>query len=62
MTCKTGDDYPARLYITFANDPGKVSLGKKIRFKTGQAIFVDGSVKNGISTKTTNWHLSKSRH
>ena len=38
---KDGDDYPARLYITFAYDPDKVSLGKKLKFKTGQAIFGD---------------------
>ena len=38
---KDGDDYPARLYITFAYDPDKVSLGKKLKFKTGQALFGD---------------------
>jgi len=41
LTRKDGDDYPARLYITFAYDPDKVSLGKKFRFKAGQAIFGD---------------------
>ena len=41
VTRKDGDDYPARLYITFAYDPDKVSLGKKLKFKTGQAIFGD---------------------
>jgi len=41
VTRKDGDDYSARLYITFAYDPDKVSLGKKLRFKTGQAIFGD---------------------
>jgi hypothetical protein len=41
MTRKDGDDYPARLYITFAYDPDKVSLGKKLKFKTGQALFGD---------------------
>lgn len=38
---KGGDDYPARLYITFEYDPDKVSFGKKLRFKAGQAIFGD---------------------
>jgi hypothetical protein len=38
---KDGDDYPARLYITFAYDPAKVSFGKKLKFKAGQAIFGD---------------------
>jgi DUF3047 family protein len=38
---KDGDDYPARLYITFEYDPEKVSFGKKLKFKAGQAIFGD---------------------
>jgi len=38
---KGGDDYPARLYITFEYDPDKVSFGKKLKFKAGQAIFGD---------------------
>jgi DUF3047 family protein len=41
VTKKDGDDFPARLYITFAYDPDKVSLGKKLKFKTGQALFGD---------------------
>lgn len=40
-TRKDGDDYPARLYITFEYDPGKVSLGKKLKYKAGQALFGD---------------------
>ena len=38
---KDGDDYPARLYITFEYDPEKVSFGKKLKYKAGQAIFGD---------------------
>jgi hypothetical protein len=38
---KEGDDYPARLYITFEYDPDKVGFGKKLKFKAGQAIFGD---------------------
>jgi hypothetical protein len=38
---KDGDDYPARLYITFEYDPEKVSFGKKLKFKAGRAIFGD---------------------
>ena len=41
VTLKEGDDFPARLYITFAYDPDKVSFGKKLKFKAGQAIFGD---------------------
>jgi hypothetical protein len=36
---KAGDDYPARLYITFEYDPDKVAFTKKLKFKAGQAIF-----------------------
>lgn len=41
VTRKDGDDYPARLYITFEYDPGKVSFGKKLKFKAGQVLFGD---------------------
>lgn len=40
-TRKDGDDYPARLYITFAYDADKVSLGKKLKYKAGRALFGD---------------------
>src|SRR5437867_2081323 len=41
VTRKSGDDYPARLYITFEYDPDKVNFGKKLKFKAAQAIFGD---------------------
>ena len=41
VTRKDGDDFPARLYITFAYDPDKVSFTKKLKFMAGQAIFGD---------------------
>lgn len=41
VTRKEGDDYPARLYITFEYDPDKVSLPKKLKYKAGRAIFGD---------------------
>ena len=40
-TRKDGDDYPARLYITFEYDPDKVSFGKKLKYKAGKALFGD---------------------
>jgi hypothetical protein len=52
---KGGDDYPARLYITFEYDPDKVSFGKKLKFKAGQAIFGDipiGALNYIWETKT----------
>lgn len=39
VTRKDGDDYPARLYVTFAYEPDKVSFGKKLKYKAGQALF-----------------------
>ncbi len=38
---KDGDDYPARLYITFAYEPDKVSFGRKLKYKAGQALLGD---------------------
>jgi hypothetical protein len=40
-TRKDGDDYPARLYITFEYDPDKVSVGKKFKYKAGRVLFGD---------------------
>ena len=39
VTKKSGDDYPARLYITFEYDASRASLFDKAKYKTGQAIF-----------------------
>lgn len=39
VTRKEGDDYAARVYITFAYEPDKVSLGKKLKYKTGRALL-----------------------
>jgi hypothetical protein len=41
VTRKSGDDYPARLYITFEYDPAKVSFGKKLKYKAGRVLFGD---------------------
>ncbi len=41
VTRKDGDDYAARIYITFAYEPGKVSLGRKIKYKAARALFGD---------------------
>jgi hypothetical protein len=41
VATKEGDDYPARLYITFEYDPDKVSFGKMARYKAGRLIFGD---------------------
>lgn len=41
MRRKDGDDYPARLYITFQYEPDKVSVTKKLKYKAGRALFGD---------------------
>ncbi|MBL8075501.1 MAG: DUF3047 domain-containing protein, partial [Nitrospira sp.] len=54
-TRKDGDDYPARLYITFEYDPEMVSFGKKLKYKAGQALFGDipiGAINYVWETKT----------
>lgn len=38
---KDGDDYPARLYITFQYEPDKVSVTKKLKYKAGRVLFGD---------------------
>jgi hypothetical protein len=38
---KDGDDYPARLYITFAYDPDRISFGRKLKYQAGRALFGD---------------------
>jgi hypothetical protein len=52
---KDGDDYPARLYITFEYDPEKVGFSKKLKYKAGRAIFGDipiGALNYIWETKT----------
>ena len=41
VALKEGDDFPARLYITFAYDPDKVSFSKMLKYKAGRALFGD---------------------
>jgi len=41
VALKEGDDFPARLYVTFEYDPDRVSFGRKLKFKAGQALFGD---------------------
>ncbi len=52
---KDGDDYPARLYITFAYDPDRVSFGRKLKYKAGRMLFGDipiGALNYIWETKT----------
>ena len=36
---KEGDDYPARIYITFEYDPGSLSFFEKIKFETAKLLY-----------------------
>ncbi len=52
---KDGDDYPARLYITFAYDPEHISFGKKLKYQAGRVLFGDipiGALNYIWETKT----------
>jgi len=39
VTRKSGDDYPARLYITFAYDPGKVGLLERAKYRAARLFY-----------------------
>jgi hypothetical protein len=38
---KDGDDYPARLYVTFEYEPDKVSFSRRAKYQAGRLIFGD---------------------
>lgn len=38
---KQGDDYPARLYVTFEYDPEKVGFGRKAKYLAARVLFGD---------------------
>jgi hypothetical protein len=38
---KQGDDYPARLYITFAYDPGSLSAFEKLKYESAKLLYGD---------------------
>lgn len=39
VTRKEGDDYPARIYITFAYDAGKVGFFDKAKYETARLLY-----------------------
>ena len=41
MRRKGGDDYPARVYVTFDYDPGDLSFGDKIKYRALKALGYD---------------------
>ena len=36
---KSGDDYPARIYVTFAYDPGRVGFLEKAKYEAAKLIY-----------------------
>ncbi len=38
---RRGDDYPARLYITFAYEPEHMSWGKRLRYQAARLLYGD---------------------
>lgn len=38
---KDGDDYPARLYVAFAYDPGRLSFARRAKYQAGRLLFGD---------------------
>lgn len=41
VTRKDGDDYAARLYITFEYDPDRATFGQKAKYRLGRLLFGD---------------------
>lgn len=39
VTRKAGDDYPARIYVTFAYDPQRASVGQRIKYEAARLIY-----------------------
>lgn len=38
-TRKEGDDYPARIYVTFAYDPQKIGFAEKLKYQAARLIY-----------------------
>jgi len=49
VTRKQGDDYPARIYITFAYDSNKVGLWDKVKYNTIKLIYGEYPPLNAIN-------------
>ncbi len=39
VASKKGDDYPARIYVTFAYDPERASLGQRIKYRAAKLLY-----------------------
>lgn len=46
---KSGDDYPARLYLTFDYDPGKLGFADQMKYRTLRALGYDNVPVRGLN-------------
>lgn len=49
VTQKSGDDYPARLYITFQYDPAGLSFAEKIKYEAAKLFYGEYPPSGAIS-------------
>ena len=49
VTRKRGDDYPARIYVTFAYDPSRASLAQRIQYGAARLIYGEYPPHSGLS-------------
>jgi hypothetical protein len=46
---KQGDDYPARIYVAFAYDPSRASLGQRIKYEAARLIYGEYPPHSGLN-------------
>ena len=49
VTRKQGDDYPARIYVAFAYDPSRASLGQRIKYAAARLIYGEYPPHSGLN-------------
>ena len=48
-TKKAGDDYPLRVYVTFAYDPAQASAGKRLKYGLARAAYGEYPPDSGLN-------------
>ena len=49
VTRKQGDDYPARIYVAFAYDPSRASLGQRIKYAAIKLLYGEYPPHSGLN-------------
>jgi hypothetical protein len=49
VTRKDGDDYPARVYVAFAYDPERASLGQRIKYAAARLLYGEYPPHSGLN-------------